>query len=1088
MKKFILIALFGFLSIATYAQREVMGTITDDEGMPLIGANVLAKGTTAGTITDIDGKYVLVVPKDVSTIIVSYTGYDTREFELGATNVMDVKLTEGVTLETAVVTALGITRDKQSLGYSTQVVDGEELTNVKSGNFVNALSGKTSGVQIKRNTNMGGSTNVIIRGNTSLTGNNQALFVVDGVPISNEITNNVGQAQGQGNNYDYGNAASDINPEDIASVNVLKGAAATALYGSRAANGVIMITTKKGDSTKKGIGITLSTGLTVGFMDKSTFPAYQKEYGAGYGPYYDGPDSHWFMEDIDGDGELDQVALVSEDASYGAAFDENLLVYQWDALDPASPNYLKKTAWKYPDNDAATFFETPLTFTNSISIDKGFDIGSFRLGYTNFDQKGLMPNSKLKRHNFTFSTAINLNKKWSVSGFANYIKTEGLGRNSTGYNDNIVGMFRQWWQTNVDLKDQRDIFESTDRNVTWNYGYVDDLNPIYWDNPYWTRHKNFQDDTRDRIIGNASVKYQITDWLDVTGRIATDTYSELQQERRAVGSVPSRFGVGADQDGSVGRSSAGSGYAKKEISFRETNFDLMLNFDRNLTEKLSLKGVLGTNIRRGEFSSTYSSTNGGLNIPGLYSLQNSVGPLLFPKEVARKTGVDGVYGLVSFGYDRLIYVDATLRTDVSSTLPIDNNSYVYPSIATSFIFSNLLENSDWLSFGKLRLNYAKVGNDAPFDSVNDIFNIYTPINGAAVTSANNTKRNPVLKPEITNSLEAGLEVFILNKRLGFDVSYYKTNSTNQIFNLRTTPTTGYSSKVVNAGDIENSGIELSLFGTPFKRKDFRWDVGINWAKNSNKVVKLIDGTDNIQLGSFQGGVTINATVGEPFGTIQGTDFTYHEDGGKLIDGDNGEYLKTTTSDNVLGNINPEWNGGISNKFSYKGVSFSFLIDIQKGGSIFSLDQYYGLATGLYEETAGNNDLGNPVRNTIDEGGGFINEGVNANGEVNTTRINASRFGAWGYRRGLPNANFVYDAGYVKLREVALSYALPARLFGNSFIQGVSVSIVGSNLWIIHKNLPHADPEAVLGAGNLTGYSTGSLPTTRDFGFNVKVQF
>ncbi|MGJ8743618.1 SusC/RagA family TonB-linked outer membrane protein [Polaribacter sp.] len=1074
--KGILTLLLAFVVQISFAQEKtVSGTVSDTSGT-LPGVSVIIKGSNKGTQTDFDGNYkISTSPGDILSF--SYVGYKTITKTVGSSNTINVAMVEdNNVLDEIVVTALGISRDKKSLGYATQKVGGEELTTNKSGNFVNALSGKAAGVQIKKNNNLGGSTNVVIRGNASLTGSNQALFVIDGVPINNTNTNSANQAQASGGYYDYGNAASDINPDDIESVNVLKGAAASALYGSRAANGVIMITTKKGKNAK-GIGVTISTGMTVGKIDKSTFAKYQTQYGAGYGAYYDGPGGFWYEEDITGDGINDRTVVYTEDGSYGAPFDGSL-VYQWDSFDPDSPNYKKATPWVNAANGPITFFETPITLTNSISLDKSMENGSFRINYTQFDQSGLMPNSEIKKHNFSFSGNTKLSEKLTVSSLANYIKTSGKGRNSTGYGDNIVGMFKQWWQTNVDLQQQKDIYFSTGRNVTWNPSTSDAGSaPIFWDNPYWTRYENYQNDSRNRFIGNVSLTYEVKDWLSITGRVATDTYSELQEERRANGSVASSFGVS--------RGNVDSGYGRKNIQNTETNYDFMANFNTDLSDKVNLKGILGTNIRRNNLNIIHISTAGGLSVPKLYSIQNSVNALPLPDERAEKIGVDGVYISASLGYDNMLFLDATYRRDHSSTLPADHSTFGYPSVSGSFLFSKLIE-KDWISFGKVRANYAEVGNSAPFDFLYDSFVVNTPI-GSASTSVGNVKKNPNLKPETTKSMELGLEMKFLGNRLGFDVAYYKNNSVDQIFGVPVSRATGFTSKILNAGEIENKGVELSAYGSPIKTEDFTWNMNVNWSRNRNTVVSLVDGIENLQLGSFQGGVTLNARVGEPYGVIQGTDYTYIN-GEKVVDASNGQYVATGTSDQVIGDINPEWNMGISNSFRYKNISLNFLLDIQKGGSIFSLDQYYGLATGLYAETAFINDLGNPVRNSIADGGGFINPGVNADGSVNTSRIRADRFGAWGYRRGLPNAAFVYDASYVKLRELSITYNFTKNVLDRTFLNDASISFTGSNLWIIHKNTPHEDPEGGLGSGNLQGYSVGSLPTTRDFGLNVKLQF
>jgi TonB-linked SusC/RagA family outer membrane protein len=1114
MRKFtILLALMLFVGMqVVFAQRTITGKVTSaDDSTSIPGATVLVKGTTVGAITDADGRYVLTVPKDKNVILVSYVGMKSMEITLNEGTVFNIVLeTSVMELEGVVVTALGIPREKKSLGYATQEVKGDELSMIKTDNFVNTLSGRVAGIQVTTTTNMGGSTNVLLRGSKSLTGDNQALFVIDGVPVNNDVTNSRAQQQA-GQSYDFGNAASDINPEDIENINVLKGAAATALYGSRAANGVIMITTKKGirqagGTTKKGVGVTLNSSAQIGYVDRTTFIKYQKDYGAGYGAYY-GPNEDGYFNIINVNG-VDQTWVpMYEDASYGGKFD-NQLVYQWDAVDPETPNYQKATPWKAFDNDPVTFFEKPVTLINSVAIDNTFRGGNYRLSYTNFKQNGLMPNSELTKNNVSLNAQWNVNDKLSVAGFGTYSTNKGLGRNGTGYNDNIMGSMRQWFQTNVDIQQQKDMYDLTGRNITWNYKSPLDPVPAYWDNPYWTRYQNYESDSRNRFIGNLAATWKITDWVNIFGRFSVDSYSELQEERRAVGSIAASFGIGSGADGSVGRSDQSSGYLRRDISFSEYNYDLMANFDKDISKSVSFKGVLGMNIRRTNYSRLISSTSGGLSVPELYSLQNSYGPLPLPKELASKVGVNGVYGSVSFGWKNTVYLDGTLRRDQSSTLPAGNNSYYYPSIAGSFIFSQLTPKAKWLSFGKLRLNYAEVGNSPGFDMLVNNYIINSPFN-SLTTAVDRTNKNPDLVPERTKSIEGGLEMYFFGRRLGFDLALYNTRTVNQILPLPVSSATGYYYEIINAGEIQNKGVELQLKAVAIKKKNFHWDIDVNWAKNWNEVVSLLEGVNNLQLGRFQGGVTINAMVGQPYGVIYGTDFVYNREEGpnknrRIINAANGRYLRTATSDQVIGNQNPDWKGGIFNSFTYKNWALGILVDFQKGGDVFSLDMYYGLATGLYEETSYLNDLGNPVRDPIayntpgdntsgyaPTSGGFINEGVNvaADGTIteNATRIAANNYGAMGYAR-LPNKAFVYDASYVKLRQLSLSYSLPSSVLKKCFITGITVSAVASNVWIIFKNIPHADPESGLGAGNMQGYSTGSLPSTRDFSLNLRLTF
>ncbi|MCB0805976.1 MAG: SusC/RagA family TonB-linked outer membrane protein [Bacteroidales bacterium] len=1089
MRKFTLFLAFIFIGMQIlHAQdREITGTVTSvDDGQPIPGVQVLLKGTTTGTVTDLDGKYSIMVPETAKVLVFRYVGMSPQEIEIGSQSVIDVALEPDVlNLEGVVVTALGISREKKSLGYATQELSGDEVNRVKTDNFINTLSGKAAGVQVKNTGNLGGSSNILIRGFSSITGNNQALIVVDGVPVNNDISNTRDQVRGR-HGYDFGNAAADINPADIESMNILKGAAATALYGSRAANGVIIITTKKGKKVtgrKKIYGVTVSSNVTTGFIDKSTFPKYQQEYGGGYGPYYgDPPYTGLEQYDFDGDGEDDLVVPTYEDASFGQKFDPNLMVYQYDAFFPESPNYNRATPYVAAgDNGPISFFETPWSFTNSVDVTGGGEKTTFRLSYTNQDRTGIMPNSHLVKNNVLFNGSYQILENLSVSAQINYVNTDGKGRNATGYSDNILSSFRQWNQMNVDYQQQKDLYEATEENITWNPVGPGNLAPAYWDNPYWVRYQNYTTDERDRLIGYVQADWEITDYLGLMARFSTDSYSEIQEERKAIGSASGEFGVGT----TAGRSDVTSGYSRLNKQFREDNFDLMLRFHKNLNEDFNLNALLGTNIRRSKLDQVFASTDGGLVVPDLYSLGNSVNQMLAPEERFERIGVNGIYASASLGFRDYLFLDATIRRDQSSTLPEDNNAYFYPSVSGSFLFSNVLD-VDWIQLGKVRVGYAQVGNDAPWGSILDTYDGNPVYGGVPLYSLPNRKNNSDLKPERTNSMEAGLEMYFLEKRLGFDFAVYQMNTVDQIIPVAVSYATGYSQKYVNAGEVENKGIELMIFGAPVVTENFRWDITANWATNANEVVSLEEGVENLQLASLQGGVTINARVGEPYGTIQGTDFVYDGNGNKVV-GDDGYYKRTGTSDIVLGNINPDWTGGINNRFTYKNWAFSFLVDMQQGGSIFSLDLYYGLGTGLYEETVFTNDLGNPVRNPIDEGGGLILEGVKEDGSQNDIRVAGDDYRVFGWSRN-PNAAFVYDATYIKLREATLTYSLPSSMLEKSFFQGVSFSLVGSNLWILYKELPHADPEASQGAGNVQGWQSGVMPSVRNVGFTVNLQF
>jgi TonB-linked SusC/RagA family outer membrane protein len=1080
MKKLLSFMLSLCVMLLLHAQqRTVSGTVRDDKGAPVPFATILETGTKNTVQAKEDGSFSIAV-KNGAKLTISSSGFESQTLDAAADLSRLTLKRGGEQLSEVVVTALGVNRSRNQVPYAAQKVSGEEVSKTRTSNFIQNLSGKVAGLDIKQGNTLGSSTNVILRGIKSITGNNQALFVVDGVPYSNATGTTSSQTASQrtaGGGYDYGNAAADINPDDIASVTVLKGAAASALYGSQGSNGVILITTKKGN---KGLGVTVNSGITIGKIDKSTFAKYQREYGAGYYPTtrYEDPSQQFLYRDIDGDGVKDLVAPIHEDASYGARFDPALMVFQWDAFDPSSPNFKKARPWVAGANDPSGFFETAVASNQSVFIDGATDKGTFKLGYTRNDDKGILPNSKISKNLVNFGGTFNVTNKLTAGASINFSNINGKGRYGTGYDGsgarNLMTSFRQWWQVNIDVKELQQAYERTNQNISWNIKDADPfaLTPNFWDNPYWVVYKNFETDTRNRYYGNANLNYKISEALSVTGRISHDSYNELIEERRAIGSTNT------------------PSYSRFNRTYRETNFDLAANYDKDFGQDVNLKALVGTNIRKQYTSYLRARTNGGLIVPEVYALSNSLNTPNAPEEFEGTREVDGVFGGATFTWRNMVTVDATLRRDASSTLPTGNNVYYYPSVSTGFTFSELIPSAYWLSYGKLRANYAQVGADAPLYSVKDVYGVVSPFGSSpqsAVTGLNNnyTKNNPDLKPELTRSVEAGLEMSFLKNRLGFDVTYYQTKTINQILPVAISRATGYESKYLNAGSMENKGVEVSVNGSPVKSKEFSWNITVNWAQNRNKVVELFEGAENLLLGEFQGGVSLNATIGQPYGTIRGTDFIYTN--GQRTVSATGRYLKTPNANGVIGNSNPDWLGGINNSFKYKNLSLSFLIDVKKGGDIFSLDMYYGLSEGLYPETAGLNDLGKPSRAPLAEGGGIIMPGVTADGKLNTTRV-VNGYGAYGDYR-TPAAAFVYDASYVKLRELVLNYSLPTNLVSKlKAFKGIDLSLAGRNLWIIHKNLPYADPEETLGSGNLQGYHSGSYPSLRSMTFNVKLKF
>ncbi|WP_343587016.1 SusC/RagA family TonB-linked outer membrane protein [Flavobacterium sp.] len=1059
----IAVLFFVLLTKLTFAQeRIVSGIVSDENGIPLPGVGVLVKGTQTGSQTDFDGKYS--IKADANAVLVfTFIGMQTREVQARDKSI-NIKMTAGSTqLQEIVVTALGLKREKKSLGYATQEISGDQLTKINTGNVSNNISGKIAGVEVRRNNNIGGSTNVVIRGTTSLTGNNQALWVVDGIVLNNDNTNKEDQKSG-GNvgGYDYGNAASDINPDDIETMNVLKGAAATALYGSRASNGVIIVTLKKGSKSKGGLGFSFSSGVNVGVVDKKTLPEYQNQYGGGYGDFYGTVDL--------GSGVHPYVA--TDDAAWGPKFDPSLLVYNWNSFYPELPTYGKATPYKAVRNNPNSFYQNSLTYINNIAFSGGNDQGDFRFGYTNYNQQqGILPNSNSRKDNFNFSGSFKVTPKTRISTTANYLTSDAIGMNETGYGDggnNYLSSVRQWYTTNADFRDLKEAYELTGNNTTWNVGSPDDLKVQFHDNPYFQRYNNYNSLKRDRFFGNVVVKTDVTNWFDIMGRGAVDFYHQLQEERIAVGSKRTPNALGQ--------------YSRFDKNFREINLDLVLNFKTGIAEGISFNGMLGGNTRRSVNNSIYAVTNGGLVVPGIYALTNSIDQINSPDEIQQTLGTNSVYGMASFNFLDTYFLEGTYRIDQSSTLPKDNNTYSYPSVTATYIFSNHIK-KEWLSFGKLRLNYAETGNDAPFAVTSALYPKNSNFGPGGIRfSTENSRSNSDLKSELTKGVEAGVELKFFKNRLGLDFSYYKTNTTNQILSIETPTQTGYTRAWINAGNVQNKGYELTLNATPIKTTDFSWQATVNWSTNKNEVISL-GGANQISLGSFQG-VNYVAEVGKPVGQLVGSGYTYLN--GEKVIRSNGRYLQTAGA--VIGNVAPDWIGGFNNVLTYKNIAFNFLIDVKKGGDVYSLDQQFGHATGIYESTVSKNHNGVPQREPVSQGGGVLLDGVKQDGSRNDVVASVTGTDGYYFYNSMPQQEYVYDASYVKLREVGLSYRLPKRFLENTFISNMVFAINGSNLWIIHKNLPYADPEAGASSGNLQGFQTGVLPTTKEYSFTLKVQF
>ena len=1068
----ILAAFFAMLFVQlSFAQSiTVSGKVVDGDNLPLPGVGIVIKGTTTGVNSDIDGNF-RIDAMPTQTLVFSYIGMATKEVVARNASTTVKMLDDAIALEGVVVTALGITRDKKSLGYSAQKVAGDEVNSVPTDNFLNNLSGKVAGLEIRANSNFGGSTNIVLRGSKSITGNNQALMVVDGVPVSNANLNTAGAANSRGG-YDFGNSASDIDPNNIESITVLKGAAATALYGSQASNGAIMITTKKG-KLNSGLGISFSSTTSIGQYDKDTFTRYQKRYGANG---YSGADDSFYSADVNGDGINDLIVDMTADSSFGNAFDPSLMVYQWNAFAPGNANYGKPTPWVAGANDPGSFFQDSFSVVNNINFSGGDDKGTFNFGYTNNNSSGILPNSTLNKNNINGNFSRKLSDKWDIGAFVTFTDQSTIGRNSVGYGDNIVGNFRQWWQTNVDMQELKQEYFRNKENVSWNMNdpLNGDFTPAYWNNPYFDRYENYQSDEHTRLLLGTNLTYKVTDNFNLLGRVTVDNSNDRQEYRKAVGSHAEEFGINAVSES--------SGYRLYTRSFLQTTYDFIANYDFTVGD-IGGKALVGTTFIKSKLDSFEGNTTGGLVAPGLYTLANSK-VFVAPNEAEISYEKQGFYGQLSLDYMRTFYLEGTFRNDITTALSLNNRSYNYYSVGASLILSELIK-EDWLSNLKLRGSYAVVGNDPGAGRLGAKINNGILDGNLSYSNSSIFVDFPKLKPENQTATEFGLEASLFRNRLVFDASVYKSNTTDQIFNVPQSTSTGFSASQINAGEVENKGVEISLSGTPIRTADFEWMIRANWSKNDNRVVALDAGRQNLQLATFQGGMSLNAYVGEPYGTFLGTDYVYDAAGNKVVDED-GYYLQE--KDQVIGNIQADWIAGLYNKFTYKSMSLGVLIDIKKGGDVYSLDQAFGQYTGLTTNTAGNNDLGNPVRNSITNGGGIILPGYNEDGTVNTTRIETNGVeAAYGYSVN-PNKAFMYDAGFVKLREVALTYSLPTKFLERTLVKSLSLSLLGNNLWIIDKSLPDADPEAGASSGNIQGYQSGVMPTTKVYSFNIKASF
>src|SRR5574344_502063 len=934
-----------FLSLGmAMAQIRVSGTVTSsDDGEPVVGASILVQGTKTGTVTDVDGNFQLTAPEG-SELKVSYLGMKTKNVKAAA-SLKIVLQSDNRTLDDVVVTALGVSREKKALGYAVSEVKGSDLIKSRGGvsNPVNALQGKVAGLQISSSSgSMGGSSKIIIRGASSLSGNNQPLFVVDGVPIEGTDYNATETARGAGG-YDYGNLVQDINPDDIENISVLKGAAASALYGSRASNGVIMITTKRGQKDQ-GLGVEYSS--TVGFETVTKLPKLQSQYGGGYG--YAGSYNTSGSEADDFktatvNGTTYTIPDYGMDESWGPKLDGRQVVswsdlQKWEA--GGKVGNPTTSPWSPATSDYRDFFKTGVSYTNNVAISKAYDNSAFRISYTNTAMTGYLPNSSQYKNTVSVNGNImSKDKKLNVFTSVNFFNSRTKGRQDTGYGDNnIMVKFTQWGQRQLNMNELKDLYINPDgTQASWNIGGVDDPTIQYHNNVYWSRYMNYENDSRNRIYGNVGVSYQIMPELKAQYKVDLDFFADKQYERNAVYSQEL------------------SKYKESSRQQYEINHEFMLMYNKTFGD-YSLSANLGANIMKTHYEYIYGETKGGIAIPLYYNLANSINTAA-AYNYKRQKGINSVFGDVTVGWKNMVYLEGTLRSDKSSTLPSGNNTYTYPSLTASWLFSELLKSkAPWLSYGKIRAGFAKVGNDTDPYQIQQTYSQYTHVDSSTPGYIlSGTLNNNKLKPESTTSWEFGLEASFLDNRLGLDLTYYSTETKNEILPLSVSGATGYAFKMVNSGVVANHGIELSLHATPVRTHNFEWTTSFNFASNKNEVKSLTSGVDYYRISNAPFKVEVGAVVGKPYGVIMGTNYKYDENGNRLVSasGKTKGLYESTDNNEDIGHIFPDFTGGWTNSFKYGNFDASIQFDFSKGGHYFSTTKMWGCYCGMMKETAAN---------------------------------------------------------------------------------------------------------------------------------------
>ncbi|MEP2690271.1 SusC/RagA family TonB-linked outer membrane protein [Maribacter dokdonensis] len=1066
--KHLLLVLTLFICTMVNAQETITGIVKDTDGNTIPYVNIVLSGTLNGTTTNENGIYTIDVPELSGALEFSVLGYETKIITINNRRTIDIVLGDSSeVLDEVVLTALGLKRETKELGYVVQSLDAKGVTEVKSVNFLDNLSGKLAGVTINQGaTGVGSSSKITIRGEASFS-NNNPLFIVDGVPINNNsVFNFTNEAAAGFQEIDFGNGAMEVNPDDIAEVSVLKGPSAAALYGTRASNGVIIIETKSGKNSK-GLGISYNTSF---FVDSAfQLPDFQNEYGQGNSGEFA------FVDGLGG-GTNDLITY-----SWGPRLDVGNLIPQYDSPvtlpdgtvvrggDTALYSGIPITPTEFrsqPDN-LKNFYETGTTLINNIAISNGFDTGSYRLSFTDLRSESIIPGVDLDRQ--TVSARLNFQPidKLRINSSISYINSNSDNRPSNGYgSENANYSLVAWGPRSLNIENLKNYWQPGLEGIQqYSYNYT------FFDNPYFILNENRNSFNRDRVFGNISASYDITDHLTATVRTGMDYSSELRQLRRAYSS--NRF--------------ANGGYAEHDVFYREVNTDFLLNYTNQFNDFNIDVSLGGNRLDQKAFTSQSQTTS--LAQPGIFRLSNAASPIeVFEFESNKR--INSFYGLAKIGYKDFLFLDVTGRNDWSSALAtpfsVDNTSFFYPSVSSSFIVSKVVNLPEVISFAKLRASWAQVGNDTDPYQTTGAFVAQTPFNGQPTFSNSNTIANADLVPELTSSFEVGADLRFFNDQLRFDVSYYNALTKDQIISLPIGISSGYTQQVVNGGEVRSKGLEVIVGVSPIISQNFKWNSTLNFSTNRSTVESLPQDEGRLTLAysriydSQNQTVFLQAEEGGRVGDLYGTGYLKNENGDFILT-DEGRYIPDNELQK-LGNYNPDFMLGFNNQFNYKNWNMGFLLDWRQGGIIVSRTRALGNVGGQLAETAFRPETG-----IVPEG--VVNTGTDDNPvyEANTVAVSAESYYRQFYDRNHEENN-TYDASFLKLRQLSIGYTFNNLSLFNQDAT-LSLSLIGKNLFAITEN-PHFDPEqlAVQGQGFISGVEDMSYATTRSIGFKAGFNF